>query len=409
MNKRVLVTLITLIVIAIGAAIAIFLTKGYTFSPQQGRLVGTGIISVTSLPTGASVYIDGHLATATDTTISSLSPKTYTVKIAKEGFIPWEKTVEVREGLVSEVKAYLFPSIPTIYPLTYNGVVNPTLSIDGKQLAFAVPLTDEPHNRQKGGVWVWTFESGPIAFARGAQPHQIVTSTSNLDFTKSQIRFSPDSSQVLLTLYEGGVQNPANLRNYLLPVGSKTAIEDLRDITPTIETTLRGWDEDQRTKHLARVEVIKDENVKKVASDSALIQWSPDETKFMVVSGRESLAVGAKDQRLTTNSSARIYDFGTPENLSTTAKEYSLPDALSYSWLPTSKHVILTQLEDPKNEDLKKIVICEFDGSNCMVLYSGTFNARSVFAWPDASRLMLVTSFNTPTASAPNLFGINLK
>ena len=243
MNKRLLATLITLFIIVIGAGIAIFLIKGYSFSSEQGRLVGTGIISATSLPTGASVYIDGHLTTATDTIISSLSPKSYSVKVTKEGFIPWEKTVEVREGLVTEVKAHLFPAIPTIYPLTYNGVVNPTLSTDGKQLAFAVPLTNEPHNRQKGGIWVWTFESGPIAFARGAQPHQIVTSTSDLDFSKAILRFSPDSSQILISLANS---------NYLLPVGSKTTVEDLRDVTPTIDTLLKSWEEDQKTKHLAR-------------------------------------------------------------------------------------------------------------------------------------------------------------
>ncbi|OGE27004.1 hypothetical protein A3H85_01210 [Candidatus Daviesbacteria bacterium RIFCSPLOWO2_02_FULL_40_8] len=381
MNKRLLATLITLFIIVIGAGIAIFLIKGYSFSSEQGRLVGTGIISATSLPTGASVYIDGHLTTATDTIISSLSPKSYSVKVTKEGFIPWEKTVEVREGLVTEVKAHLFPAIPTIYPLTYNGVVNPTLSTDGKQLAFAVPLTNEPHNRQKGGIWVWTFESGPIAFARGAQPHQIVTSTSDLDFSKAILRFSPDSSQILISLANS---------NYLLPVGSKTTVEDLRDVTPTIDTLLKSWEEDQKTKHLARLEIIKDQNIKNVASGSASLQWSPDETKFLV--------------------GKKVYDFGTlSESPLATPKEYDLPDALSYSWLPTSSHIILIQAENSKDKEPKKIVICEFNGLNCVVLYSGIFSEKSVFSWPDASRLMLVTSFNTPTASAPNLFGINLK
>src|SRR5437899_1057411 len=99
MNKHFVITLITLIIIGAAAAVAIFLTKGYTFSPQQGKLLTTGIISIASQPSGASVYIDGHLATATDTTISSLSPKTYEMKVTKEGFIPWEKKVEVKAGL----------------------------------------------------------------------------------------------------------------------------------------------------------------------------------------------------------------------------------------------------------------------------------------------------------------------
>lgn len=388
MDKRVLITMVTVVIMIVAAGAAIFITKGYSFSAQQGRIVGTGIISVASTPTGASVYIDGHLTTATDTTIPSLSPKIYSIKITKEGFIPWEKQVKVNEGLVTEVEATLFPSIPTIYPLTYNGVVDSILSTDGKQLAFSVPLTDQPHNRQKGGVWVWTFESGPIAFARGAQPHQIVTSTQSLDFAKAKLAFSPDSSQVLLTLYEG-TESPANLRNYLLPVNSKTAIEDLRDVTATVETLTKGWKDDQLIKEMARLEIIKDSKIKNIASQSADIKWSPDETKFL--------------------SKSKIFDLGSVEDLNPTTKEYQLPEALSYSWLPSSKHVILIQSDDPKNPATGKIVLCDFDASNCVVLYSGTFKKEAIYAWPDASRLMLITSFNTPTASTPNLFGINLK
>src|SRR3989344_330707 len=131
MSKRFLITLFTLLVIGISATVAVYLAKGYTFSTQEKRLVGTGIITVTSLPDAASVFIDGHLTTATDATISSLVPKEYTVKLIKEGFIPWEKKVKVNEGLVTDLKVTLFPAIPTMYPLTFNGVKNPVLSPDG--------------------------------------------------------------------------------------------------------------------------------------------------------------------------------------------------------------------------------------------------------------------------------------
>ena len=55
-SKRFLLTVLILIIIAVGAGIAVFFTKGYTVSPSTGTILGTGIISVTSIPDQASVF-----------------------------------------------------------------------------------------------------------------------------------------------------------------------------------------------------------------------------------------------------------------------------------------------------------------------------------------------------------------
>lgn len=378
MNKRFLVTILTLVTIAAAAMVIIFLAKGYTFSPKDGKMVGTGIISVTSAPDGALVYIDGHLTTATNTTLSQLQPKTYDLKIIKEGYIPWEKQIKVTEGMVTEIKATLFPALPTIYPLTFNGVSSVLLSPDGAKLVFTIPFNSDQHIRQKGGVWVWTMSSAPISFSRGAEPHQLVASASTLDFSKSNLRWSPDSKTLLVKTYEGSSESPSSERNFLLPFDKTTDFSDLRDITPIIGGTLKDWDNDQKIKDEARISTITDLTMRKIASSSANLQWSPDETKF-ITGG---------------NGKQKVYDV-------VMNKSYDLPEALNYFWLPDSKHVILVQ------ED--KIAIAEFDGTNVAVIYAGKFEGTTVFPWPDSSRLVILTSYNTPTGSVPNLFGINLK
>ncbi len=377
MSKHFIITILTLIVIGIGAGAAVLITKGYSFSPKEGRLVGTGIMSVASLPDGASVYIDGHLTSATNTSISSLSPQKYDVKIVKEGYIPWQKQIEVRESLVSEVKATLFPALPTIFPLTFNGAGSPILSFDGQKLAFSVPYNSDIRARQKGGIWVWTMISAPISFARGAEPHQLVASTASLDFSKAKLSWSPDSKQILVTLQEGGTAGDANTRNYLLSYDQSTDVPSLRDVTPTISSTLKGWEDDQKTKDQIKILAIKDLQIQKIASGSGVI-WSPDETKFIVQERNDK----------------KVYDLSSP-------LQYNLPKALVYSWLPDSKHVILV------NEE--KISVAEFDGANEAVIYAGKFQDNFVFPWPDSSKLVFLTSYSTPTASTPNLFGINLK
>src|SRR3989338_2793534 len=267
MSKRFIITIVTLLVIAVVAGIVILLAKGYTFSPKEKRIVGTGIITVSSEPDAASVYIDGHLTTATNATVPSLPPKDYSVKVVKEGFIPWEKQVSVKEGLVTAIKITLFPAIPTIYPLTFTGVDNATLSPDGSKLAYIVP-----GSTKKGGIWVWTqMRNQPISFVRSSEPHQVAQNTIT-DFSKATLKWSADSKQVLATT--GG-------NNYLLDFDRLNS--DPRDITPLLQATLKSWDEDTQNKNALRVLAIKDINLRQIASGSANARWSPDETKFMVV------------------------------------------------------------------------------------------------------------------------------
>ncbi|MBI2330012.1 PEGA domain-containing protein [Candidatus Daviesbacteria bacterium] len=368
MSKRFIVTVVTLVAITIIASIAIFLAKGYTFSTKEKRIVGTGIISVSSEPDAASVFIDGHLTTATNTTIASLTPKNYAVKIVKEGFIPWEKQISVKEGLVTEVKVTLFPAIPTIYPLTFNGVENSTLSPDGSKLAYIVPLSGSGMNK-KSGIWVWTqARNQPISFVRSsAEPHQIAQSITN-DFSKATLKWSSDSKQVLATV---------SGNNYLLDADRFN--DEPRDITPILQATLQSWTDDARAKEAARVLVVQNALFRQVASSSAVVRWSPDETKFMAGKDEESL---------------KVYDLEY-------GKEYFLPKARLHTWLPNSRHIIL--IED------KSISVADFDGTNKAIIYAGSFQDNFVFPWLDSSRLVIISSFPTPTASEPNLYGINLK
>lgn len=367
MSKKFVITIVTLITITVIAAIAIFLAKGYTFSTKEKRIVGTGIITVSSEPDAASVFIDGHLTTATNTTIASLAPKKYAVKIVKEGFIPWEKEIKVSEGLVTDIKVTLFPAIPTIYPLTFNGVENPTLSPDGGKLAYVVPIAVGGSNK-KAGVWVWTqTRNQPISFVRSSEPHQITQSTTT-DFSKAALKWSSDSKQVLATIGNN---------NYLLDADQFN--DEPRDITPILSATLQSWEDDAQAKEESRVLALKLTTLRQVASSSALVRWSPDETKFMAGTSEKDLKV-----------------YNTEDN-----KEHSLPEARSHIWLPDSRHVILV--------GEKEISIADFDGTNKSVIYAGSFKDGFVFPWLDSSRLVIISSFPTPTASEPNLYGINLK
>lgn len=390
MSKRFLMTIITLVALVVIAGIAILFAKGYSFSPKEKRIVGSGIMTITSEPDAASVFLDGHLTTATNTTIASLSPKIYNMRIVKEGFIPWEKPVAIKEGLVTEVKVTLFPAIPTIYPLTFTGVENPVLSLDGGKLAYVVP-NSVTGSSKKAGIWVWTqTRNQPISFARSAEPHQIAQNTV-IDFSGSSLKWSADSKQVLATVGNN---------NYLLDADKLNS--EPRDITPMLSATMQSWEEDSKNKEESRIEAIKDVNLRQIASSSAVVRWSPDETKFMVVkssvrsqeiSGKTSLKVES-DKILNTEDSVRVYDLEDK-------KEYIIPAAKAHVWLPDSRYIILVEEGT--------ISVVDFDGTNRAVIYAGSFKEGFVFPWLDSSRIVIISSIPTPTASKPNLYGINLK
>ena len=399
MSKQFVFTVFSLVLIAVIAGAAIFLAKGYRYQTDTGTFAGTGIISVTSLPDQASVYLDGHLTTATDDNITSLPPKTYKVRIVKEGYVPWEKDIEVSPGLVSEIKATLYRSIPTIYPITYSGVDYALLSPDNLKLMYVIPngLEGGLAAERKSGIWVWVMSNQTgLGLGTGEVQRQIVQS-GGVDYSQAKYRWSPDSSQIFVDLPD---------RKLLLDTNGLNDVP--RDITANYAATLRAWDQTESQTRLTKLSQIENIELRKTASDSAALKWSPDETKILYTDKEGGF---------------RLNDLSVD-------KEFKLPKASNYAFLPDSKHLVMVEYEDvssvrgqgssPKPSPsgnltikeqfaLSRISIIEIDGTNKAEIYYGSVEPNVVVPWPDNSRLVVISSFPTQTASQPNLYGINLK
>lgn len=403
MRKRFIYTIITLIVIALAAFIVSLLAKGYRISTKTGAITGTGIISVNSTPDQASVYLDSHLTAATNSTINSLTPKNYTVKIVKEGYINWEKKVEVKEGLVTEIKATLYRAIPTVYPLTYTGAGNILVSPDSLKMVYVVPDTEDPNalSAKKSGIWVWPMSDRGISFGRGNEPKQIGAS-GGLNFAKAQFRWSPDSTQVLASFPD----------RYLLFDIDKFN-DTPRDITALVQVTLKSWDSQQKSRDLTKLQSIKDISLRKTASDSAILKWSPDETKILYSADGALFKVADLVEN-------KLYELPKLSNIQNKLKTASESASL-INWMPDSEHLVLaesletrvSQTQDSSSPipafPLAKISVIEIDGFNKSEIYVGSLDPQNVVVWPDGSRLVIISSLPTATASKPNLFGINLK
>src|SRR3990167_11307369 len=220
------------------ALVAIFWARGFKPDLKKG-IERTGLLVITSTPTGASVFLDGRLTAATDTNIAYLDPKTYKVRIEKEGYSTWEKDVEVIADLASEIKALLFPVAPAIKPLTTTGAQNPAMSPDGTKIVYG-------NSGENGGLFLFPMSDRPFPFRQG--PRLLVKNQNNFDFSKAAFIWGPDSKELIAQFTDEEDKTVANLL-----VDSDKKDQPLSDITASLNATLSGWQAEigQRAQTLA--------------------------------------------------------------------------------------------------------------------------------------------------------------
>lgn len=373
------ILIISILLIATLAIIAY--GRGYRFSLQKRTLSSTGLLSASSEPTGAEVFINGKLMTATNATLT-LPPEWYEVKIVKDGFLPWEKKIRLKGEIVSETQAYLFPSTPTLVPLTTNGITSPQLSPNGTKIIYAT---------QKG-LWVLNLSSSPLGFSR--DPQFLTPTTPLLDLSLATFFFSPDSTQIVAqteTDYFLIDQTDSHLPVLLSPL----AFEDLQ----------KEWENERKLKEAEKLAVFPKKFVNIATTSARILAFSPDETKVLYqATASATLPVILKSPPPATNPTPEdreikqdqiyVYDIKEDKNYLLDNK-YQLPDT-NLSWFPTSRHLVISQKD--------KISVMEYDGANNAAIYSGPLD-KFVGAVPSGKKLIILASYN----NSPNLYSINLR
>jgi len=82
--------------------LTILYALGYVLQPGEQRFVKTGLISLSTAPSGASVYVGNRrYARQTPTTIRALLPGEYTVRLSRKPYQPWVRTVRVESEKAS--------------------------------------------------------------------------------------------------------------------------------------------------------------------------------------------------------------------------------------------------------------------------------------------------------------------
>jgi len=108
--------LIFTIFFVVSSIIVILFAQGYRFDFNSLKIMRTGGIFLKTSVDDAKIYINDKYVESTNgilshsALISSLTPKNYNVFVYKENYYPWNKTVEVKNGMVTELSnIILFP------------------------------------------------------------------------------------------------------------------------------------------------------------------------------------------------------------------------------------------------------------------------------------------------------------
>jgi hypothetical protein len=429
-RDRLLITIFAFLLLVGGTVLTIKIAKGYRPNISKMTLNGTGLLSATSYPKNAQVFINDHLTSVTDDTLY-LSPDDYTIKIIKTGFYPWTKTIPIKPELVSSTDARLFPAIASSTPLTFYQVSKPLVSPDGNRLVYV--LTNSPFN-QDNGVYVLSLGNNMIL---GSQIVQIADMTVH-DYTKAELVWSPDATQILAVFHDDKKITASHLLNSRNMNQAKT----LPDTTIRLNLILTQWQEQLASVNKNNLTRLP-ELMEKVATASAVnVYFSPDREKLLyTVKENQTLpnnligkviqgANPTTETRKLTAGKTYVYDLKEDHNYLVKEANFdpkisqplvidgSLPQTSileqlnllrgqtdphstgNLSWYSTSRHLVVSSGDG--------VSIVEYDDNNLAPIISAKINGNFAASSADGSHLLILSNLNQKP-DVFNLISLDLK
>ena len=127
------------LIFLLGAPLIILYEQGYRFDLEKKSLTQTGGLFLKVIPKQTEIYINGKLVKKTDfffgsALIENLLPKKYIIRVEKEGYFPWEKSLEIREREVTEAKNVVLFPVKLNFEILSRDIKNFWLSPDGEKL-----------------------------------------------------------------------------------------------------------------------------------------------------------------------------------------------------------------------------------------------------------------------------------
>ncbi|MBT7349954.1 PEGA domain-containing protein [candidate division WWE3 bacterium] len=362
--------LVTLLLLGISSGLFLY-ASGYRLE-RDGEgpvdLTQTGMVNAKSVPEGANVYVDGVLRTATDGTVSGIEPGFHTLSIVKNGFVTWNKNIEVFPELVTDITSILVSQSPRLEPLTNTGARQPTISPSLNKLAFFSKDGTAP------GVWVIPLTGEALSLFR-TNPYVVLEDIqSNFYSSGKTIEWAPEEDKLLVE-DSNGAFFIVNLDN------------NVAEATASPELIREDWAAElleKRTDFIERLDI--PEELRDIAVAESTM-WAPDDKKFLYTDTVDE------------NVEYRVYNMEKPipvgEKVETVAFTVNVNDPQpSVTWYADSFHLILAE-GNIAEEQKGTVSILRIDGTNKTELYSNTLYTDRVFSSPGGDKVVILTSFKS--------------
>lgn len=189
------------------ASLALFLllVQGKKIT-REGQIVETGLVRVQTIPNNVDIYVNGKKADKSGSLIQNIPLGEITLVAQKQGYTPWENTVEVKSGQVSEIFIQLFPENLSIEQLVPFEIDEIEYSRDLSSIYFTVI---EGNADTVAGIWRLPLSSGLLNFGRTTNPELVYQFSNNeiavLQNTNYEMSLSPNASKMLFK-HDSGAQ-----------------------------------------------------------------------------------------------------------------------------------------------------------------------------------------------------------
>ncbi|MGB9883031.1 MAG: PEGA domain-containing protein [Microgenomates group bacterium] len=382
--------LIFFVIFIVLFVIVVSYARGYRINFKEKSLTSTGIISISSTPKSAKIYINGQFKGLTDTNLN-LPPGEYQIEIKKDGYLNWSKKIKLKGELVVYVDPILFPINPSLTPLTNLGIIKAvSLSDSNKIVLFA-----------KDGIYLFDNNQSPISFF---PPLKTIVKKDYLpnevDFKKASVIPSPDLKQAIFDFGDNIAYlfslEEENKETVQIPIESK-------------KTLVEAWNK-QKQKNIQKILEVYPKEFSKIASDSfKIIAFSPDETKViyqseidinlpLIIDPPLVAANQTPENRQIKKKAIYVYDKKEDKNYEIFSTETATQ--IPVKWYFDSKHLII--------EENKKISVIDYDGQGKKTIYSGPFEPGFYTITSDGKIIILV-NLNPETNELPDLYLVGIR
>lgn len=383
---KILKKLIFFVIFSIILVIVIFYARGYRPDLKNKSFVSTGIITINSYPKTARVYINNEFKGLTDINIT-LRPGKYLVEIKKDGYTSWSKNITLKGELVVNIDALLFSVNPSLSPLTNVGIIK------------AIPLEDNNNILifSKTGIYLFETSKNILSFFT---PLKTIAKAElfpeNFDWKNTQVHISPDLKQAIIG-------------DYLLSLEEENqSLFDL-SLSSSKENLILAWEEKKQANNLKILETYPKE-FRKIATDSfKMISFSPNDNKILYQSLKNIDLIPmitpiinanqTKEIRTLKKNEVYIYDKKEDKNYFIKGLSQKL-EALAIKWYFDSKHIVI--------EENKKIIICDYDNTNCQTIYSGPFEKNFFMPTLDG-KIIILANLNPEANEYPDLYLVGIR